>query len=49
MGLGFVLVVGGTISAMAPVDVAFSTATGQSAPTSVVLFCFLAFRARPAR
>jgi hypothetical protein len=42
MGLGFVLVIGGTIAAMAPFDVVFSAATGQSAPARVVLFCFLA-------
>ena len=41
-GLGFVLVIGGTIAAMAPFDVAFAAATGGSAPARVVLFLLLA-------
>ena len=51
-GLGFVLVIGGTIAAMAPFDVAFMAATGRSTSARVVLFCFLtllgAWRAPPA-
>ena len=41
-GLGFVLVIEGTIVALAPFDVVFATATGGSATSRVVLFCILA-------
>ena len=41
-GVGFVLVIGGAIAAVAPFDVAFATATRGSAPARVVLFCVLA-------
>ena len=41
-GLGFVLVIGGTIAALGPFDVVFAAVTRTSALARVVLFCCLA-------